>query len=749
MIAHDSAFALLAKAPVKQTNIVVAMQIQDIYGYIDGSVIWTSTDSLMSVNVDSVGIFLGTATKKATVKLLGIVTTTKAGDMFQIRAGLFNSDPSVHGYDYISEGFYEVDNVAYDYAAGSTTVTMYDAMWTASQTPYATGIVTFPVTVAGLAAGVASALGLTLMSGFSSLPNQSYSIAADLYANISNATLQTVIQEIAASTGTTARISDTTLVFSPYAVLSETLDSTVLKNLTIGDEYGPVTSVVLGRVPQNDNVFLANPTATSSTISSVNTTTNLITITGNGMSDGTLVQLSSTGTLPAPLVAGTNYFVYTNANANTFALAPTYSQAIAGTGLIDLTTAGTGTITLSQLQLQEVQINNIQILDNDRVDLLPPLYSALLGIGWNATTSNTIGMPWHEVGDVIQFNQGSTTVSSLISEVHLVFAGSIQEQLISAIPNAETINYQTAGGILKTIYDTEIKVDKQNDDIESIVSEQQVFESETLTSFTEVTQQIDNVTTQIQSVGGGNLILNSVGYAKETDGTLSFWTTSGSGTVTAYSSAGSLAAGGTSGNTIQLIGTTAQITQRIQVANTGNYSVGFRVNKALGNGSATLTISNSVTSFSIPIVSGNSYVWQELKLENIVPLQNYWDITLAVTASTTSIEITDLRVMTGPTLVQWTQSQSEILNTTVALTTEGIRVSSSTFPGDYTTVTPLEFAGYSNVSGTSKKVFWVNRDTTEVQNLQVDGITNFNNVIRAVSTATGALAGLSFVGSVS
>jgi hypothetical protein len=239
MITHDSAFASLAVAPVKRTDVVVAMQEQDPYGYHDGSVIWQSSDVLMSVTIDSVGIFLGTTTKKAVVKLIGIIDDAQVADVFQVRLGLYNSDPSVAGFDYISEGFYIVDTIAYDYAAESTTITMYDHMWTASLTPYSAGIVAYPVTVEELAQGVASALGLDLMADFDQLPNYDFIITTDLYANITNATLQTVIQEIASTTGTLARVSDTTLTFVQYDVLSETLTSDELKKLTIGDAYGP------------------------------------------------------------------------------------------------------------------------------------------------------------------------------------------------------------------------------------------------------------------------------------------------------------------------------------------------------------------------------------------------------------------------------------------------------------------------------------------------------------------------------
>lgn len=756
MIYHDPTFETLATAPIKQSNVVVAKQVGDIYGYFDSTTVYTSSDALISVKIDAVGSFLGTATKKATVVLLGIFDDSQVGDVFQVRLGLYNKDPANLGFNNISEGFFVVDTIAYDYDSGETTYTMYDWMWTATNTPYPTGF-TYPTTVYGLAQQVASAIGIDLDPNFSTLPNASYTIAADLYADISNATLQTVIQELAEATGTSAKISDTTLMFTKFSVTSEVLTSNELKTLTIGSLYGPVTSVVLGRVPQNDNIVLSNANSNSNTISNVNTTTNLITITSNGMSDGTLVQIQSDTTLPAPLQEATNYYVYTNGNANTFALANTYTDAIDGTNLIDLTTTGSGTIILSQLQTQEVQINNVQILDNDRQTLLPSLYAELLGIGWSASTSDTVGTGWHEVGDVISYQQGTTTVSSFLSEVHLTLSGSVQENLVSVIPDAQTINYQTAGGVLQTLYDTEIKVDKQNNDIDSIVSQQLTYQNDTATNFTEVYQTINGVTTQIQSAGGGNFIINSVGRAKEADGTLTAWTTAGTGNITSYSSAGSLAAGGTSGYAIELTGASAQISQQIAVATTSAYSLGFRVNKALGDGGARVYLQNSVTNFYIDILSTSEYDWAELKLENITPGQNYWNVILVVTSTTTKIEITDLRVLLGSTISPWVQSHDEILNTQVALTTAGIRVSSSSNPGDYTVMTPEEFAGYSNASGTDERVFWLNEDTLRTENITVtegvdygpDVTTGGGGIIRSVVVSSGDRPGIAFVGGIS
>ena len=120
-------------------------------------------------------------------------------------------------------------------------------------------LLAIPISVKDYAAILADLIGCDLMAGFDQLPNADHMIQGDLYSLINRtngATLQTAIMDIAGATGTTARISDTTLVFSQYEVSSENLTSNELKKLKIGDTYGPVTSVVLGRVPANDNIAI-------------------------------------------------------------------------------------------------------------------------------------------------------------------------------------------------------------------------------------------------------------------------------------------------------------------------------------------------------------------------------------------------------------------------------------------------------------------------------------------------------------
>lgn len=74
--------------------------------------------------------------------------------------------------------------------------------------------------------------------------------------------------------------------------------------------------------------------------------TDICTKNSHGYTTGLKVQVSTTGTLPAGLSAGTDYFVIVG-TANTFALSDTLAHALAGTDIINIGDSGTGTHTIT------------------------------------------------------------------------------------------------------------------------------------------------------------------------------------------------------------------------------------------------------------------------------------------------------------------------------------------------------------------------------------------------------------------
>ena len=341
---------------------------------------------------------------------------------------------------------------------------------------------------------------------------------------------------------------------------------------------------------------------------------------------------------------------------------------------------------------------------------------------------------------------GRTNLNQVyVTDTHLELGNGIKETIKGVAPTATQTDYARAGGITKTIYNTEIKVDKQKQEIESVVSKQTQVDQKLNEEFTKVTQNIKDVVTTIQTTGGGNLIKNSVGYAKNQDGTLVEWSKNSAGEVKSYTSPESRSYGAISGNAIELK-KGASITQRLNVASSGKipYSLSFRAKKG-AIGTATVKLSNTIDSFVITIPENKEIIWQNFDLTKIDPSMNYLDVTVSTSNNCEEFLITDLMVNMGDQVVPWVQANGEILNTQVAVNDQGMMVSSSVYSGDYVQITPLGMSGHSNVTGTDEEVFKLNRDVTETSKLSARKEINMDP-IKIVPVKDGERPGWYFVG---
>lgn len=341
---------------------------------------------------------------------------------------------------------------------------------------------------------------------------------------------------------------------------------------------------------------------------------------------------------------------------------------------------------------------------------------------------------------------GRTNLNQVyVTDTHLELGNGIKETIKGVAPTATQTDYARAGGITKTIYNTEIKVDKQKQEIESIVSKQTQVDQQIADEFSKITQNIKNVVTTIQTTGGGNIIKNSVGYAKNQDGTLVEWVKNNVGEVKSYTSPESKSYGAISGNAIELK-KGASITQRLNVASSGKipYSLSFKCKKG-AIGTATVKLSNTIDSFTITIPEGKEIIWQNYDLTKLDPSMNYLDITISTSSNCEQFLITDLMVNMGDQVVPWVQANGEILNTQVAVNDQGMMVSSSVYSGDYVQITPLGMSGHSNVTGTDEEVFKLNRDVTETSKLSARKEV-FMDPIKIIPVKDGDMAGWNFVG---
>lgn len=649
MLTASTRFKDNAKAPVKTTRVRFIENVETT------PITITSEDDLISAKIENVGSFLGTSAKKLTIKAIGIHddVTNRSFRLF-----LDIQDPTTDEWDSVDEGLFNVMETALDYEANSTTITLWNAIYTASITLYSNYTFTYPMTVSELASEVANKLSCTIATGFDDLPNADHVIPEDLYALMGNVKLRDVIDEIAKTTGTTALARGSEIHFVPFTASVETLTSDNLKTLKIGKPSGVINSVVLSRQPQNDDILLKD------------------------------------------------------------------EDSIALNGLT------------------EFKIINNEIMDDDRSTMITPLFDALNGVSFYGVEAKTEGHGWYEIGDVLSIQQASSTFDIVITDITLVLEGSITEIIKCVVPDPTKTDYTTAGGILKSIYNTEIKTDRQAQEITSIVSRQDTIEATVIDNYSEITQTIDQINTTIQTTGGNNLIKNSVGYSVETDGTLTSWTKTGTGTVGSISSPESISYGAKSGSQINISGVSPKLVQRVYVQAGGKYSLSFRVKKD-ATGSATVKLTNTSDNFVINILDSTAYLWNEMSIIGITATLGYFDIEVE-SVGAVGLAITDIMLNSGELSQIWQQAYGEILNTQVTINDNGMRVKSSVYVNDYTEVTSLGFAGYSDADGTLKRVFFINRDTTELQKLSVVGQITMPP-IKIVPITSGANAGWAFV----
>jgi hypothetical protein len=119
-------------------------------------------------------------------------------------------------------------------------------------------------------------------------------------------------------------------------------------------------------------------TASKGTVTITSANPGVVSLTAHGLSTGSCIELTTTGTLPTNLSANTNYYVI-YVNANTFRLATSAANAIAGTAIDTSGGSPSGTHTLRHCPYGISGASNF----------LLPNRAAVVGVGAGSQTINT------------------------------------------------------------------------------------------------------------------------------------------------------------------------------------------------------------------------------------------------------------------------------------------------------------------------------------------------------------------------
>lgn len=390
--------------------------------------------------------------------------------------------------------------------------------------------------------------------------------------------------------------------------------------------------------------------------------------------------------------------------------------------------------------LTEFKIENNEIIDKDRDNAMTPIYEALKGISYYPFETTTEGLGWYEIGDKLDIvNDLGDVFNTALFNYSITIDGSIKETLKTTADTKTQTQYQYATTIGKRIKNTEIIVNKQEQYIESLVTD--VYDENGVINgkFTKVYQDVENIINTVQNSGGNNLLKNSVMFAYEGEN-VNDWTISGDGQIIIDSNTESLNAGCLSGHGFTLLNKVAS--QTVLVNTNSVYSFTTRVKKAK-TGTAYIKVYNSNEEYLIEISNNEEVYYKEYEFKGLQPTDNYYIVELYGSADSDAT-FTDNMFSVGEYKSQWTQANGEVMNTQVKINVDGVLVKSSVYLGDYTVMSPLEFAGYSNLNGTITKVFTLNKDTTYMRKAEIKDEVKMVP-IKIVPITKGELQGWAFV----
>uniref|UniRef100_UPI00047D3ECC hypothetical protein n=1 Tax=Bacillus sp. UNC41MFS5 TaxID=1449046 RepID=UPI00047D3ECC len=252
-----------------------------------------------------------------------------------------------------------------------------------------------------------------------------------------------------------------------------------------------------------------------------------------------------------------------------------------------------------------------------------------------------------------------------------------------------------------------------------------------------LTKTANDISAKFTSMGGINLVRNSIGYAG-TD----LWTISGTMNTLQNQELEQLGFGS---GFYSALNTGGYIEQRIPTHVGETYSLSFWMKKSVDNatnGWAGIDVyENGVKKAFIGRGSAGG-VTSGYELGLYTFSTQYSEITIRITVgSSADAIISGLMLNVGEDALQWQHANGEIYNTNVQMNLNGIKVINGQTQG-YTIMSPQEFSGYALVEGTMQRVFTLNGDTTEVTKIDIDKEINMSplKVIPIVSTASNGWA---------
>lgn len=392
----------------------------------------------------------------------------------------------------------------------------------------------------------------------------------------------------------------------------------------------------------------------------------------------------------------------------------------------------------NEIDLVEYKVSNNEFCDKERENYIEELYNNVIEFSYVPFKVKTEGYMYFEIGDLIKIQDGENIYETIILGIDLVLDDGLIENLKAQDKPLTKTNYNISTNEQRRLYQTEIAVDKQKQTITEVVKETENNKER----INETLRTIDRTINTFKNMNGINLIKNSVMFSLNNENKPYSWNLSEEGTISIGTDSESIDFGGVSRHGFELNG--KKISQKINVIqdkaeNTEKkpYSFSCLVKKT-STGVVKIRLYNEMEEYKLEITEELNY--KNISIENILPKMNY----LILEIEGSEAKFTDVNLIQSTYKGQWTQATDELLSTNVQFDINGMKIFSETNRGDYTTITPYEFSGYSNASGSLERVFGIDKDKTFSTKLEAKEEFTLKPA-KIVPKRTGEVQGIAFV----
>lgn len=157
--------------------------------------------------------------------------------------------------------------------------------------------------------------------------------------------------------------------------------------------------------------------------------------------------------------------------------------------------------------LTEIKISDNQIMNfNNRSEFLPDLLEELNGITYNLNDFSSTGILYYDLMDRYSVKVGEKTYSCVMFNDEVDITQGIEEQIYTEIPETAETDYSKADKTDLKINQTNLIVNKQEQTITGLITQNEEFENK----LTQVEQTVDQIQQQVS---------DTITYKREVEGT--------------------------------------------------------------------------------------------------------------------------------------------------------------------------------------------------------------------------------------